>query len=128
MDFGYVTTSSGHSAHMESWDCEYAIIFFELGIIGFAVYMFFFATVILRSLVFGIMNPELKGYMALILSNLLIVSFMKTNVSIFAEQITYNEYINIAISSYFISGRYSHRQDVHSFVNNVHSKTLIPSL
>jgi len=102
MDFGLVALSTGHYAEMQSWDCEYAVILFEKGIIGFSLQAIFYILLLFKAIEYCYKHKEENKQMLLTLSCLSIFIFMKTNVMVYAPQLIYLEFINISILSKLI--------------------------
>lgn len=102
-DFGVAPMSSGHTVTIESWDMEYAIILFERGIVGLVLQLILYSSVLLRASQMLIRRRPHHTETLIALLTVLIVAFMKTNVAIFAPQITYLEHIAIAIMSFLVS-------------------------
>ena len=111
MEFGRVMLGTGHSAAFESWDMEYAVILFEQGFVGFFFTIFFYVTILKKSVVYCLRKKQDYKIMQLALSCFFIIVFMKTNVNIYAPQLDYIEYVYIAIISALTSERYQLRID-----------------
>lgn len=105
MDFGVAKTSTGYYNEIQSWDCEYAIVLYELGALGAIIYLVFFASIYIRTFIFGFKNPYYRSVIAVLLSNFVIIGFMKSNVAMFSENLTYIEFINVSMASYYLSGK-----------------------
>lgn len=99
MNFGNVDLGTGHSAVVESWDNEYAIILFERGIVGLVLVILLYYRLLVQSLQYYKKNKIKNDVILLPLSCVLIFIFMKTNVSIYVPQLVYLEFLSIAIIS-----------------------------
>ena len=93
----YIVTSTGHDVALDSWDCEYAIILYESGILGMLCVVCLYTMILIRGMLYILKHPDDKLLMSLAISALLVIMFMKTNVSFFASQLSYIEYTNIAV-------------------------------
>jgi O-antigen ligase len=100
MEFGRVTLSTGHVTQFLSWDSEFAILLYENGLTGVGVLIGLYVSFFRRSRrVYRMSKDKL---MLVVLGIMIVLLFMKTNVSFFTPQLLYLEFICLAVSSYLI--------------------------
>lgn len=104
LDFGLVRLSTGHVTQLKSWDSEFAIVLFERGFIGTALMIAFYLNIFAKGVPYCIRKKQDYQIMLLPLACIVIFMVMKTNVSIFAPQLVYLEFISISMVSTLLSG------------------------
>ena len=107
-DFGKHEIYPGIWLPIESWDCEYAIILYERGMIGLALNIFL-AVYVLTINGLGIRareNKEIDPLRVYCFLGLAVVIFAKTNVAFFAPQLVYVEASLLAVSSRIVAQLY----------------------
>lgn len=98
--FEPILLSSGeHYGDLTSWDCEYAIILYSRGVIGLILLLYLYIIFLKDSTVYLLFKRKHKDIVLVSLCSLIIIFFMKTNVSFFAPQVVYLESIYIALGS-----------------------------
>ena len=107
-DFGFFEIYPGIWLPIESWDCEYAIVLYERGIIGAGLYILLGILALTR--IAKKIKTDDNGASRLALTycfvGLTVLLFAKTNVAIYAPQLVYMEACMLAISSRYISERF----------------------
>lgn len=114
-DFGTYEIYPGIRLPIRSWDCEYAVVLYERGIIGIVLYTYLGISVLV--LISRKMKTSGNGakHAALIYCfvGLAVLLFAKTNVAIYAPQLAYVEACLLGISSRLISWRHEYEGSVN---------------
>lgn len=103
LKFEPVLLPTGHYGDFTSWDNEFAVILFEQGYIGLTLTLFFYIKFFVSSILHYIKEKEHRHTILLLISCVLIIAFMKTNVKIFAPQLVYLEFTLIAFGALIYS-------------------------
>lgn len=104
-DFGSYEIAPGIWLPIRSWDCEYAVILYERGIIGIALYLFMeiYALAAISRKIRDNTESSSRGVLICCLVSLVVLDFAKASVAIFAPQLVYFEACILGISSWYLS-------------------------
>lgn len=105
VEFPEVKTTTGYIRAYESWDNQVAIILLEKGWIGIILVSYLYFLLFVKGMIlYKDRSYHYRDIVLLALGAQLIIVLMKTNVSFFAPQLIYIEFVNITIlSSFFFS-------------------------
>jgi O-antigen ligase len=103
MEFGVVQLSNGRTTVFESWDSEFAVILYDMGVSGLLFFVAMYFTIFAKGIRYCRRGGPGREVMVLALSILVLIVFMKTNVRIYAPQLIYLEFFNIAVVSKLLS-------------------------
>jgi hypothetical protein len=107
-DFGTAEIYPGIWLPIRSWDCEYAILLYERGIVGLALYLFLGVFALVR-IAKKIKIDKITASVPVLtycFVGLAVLLFAKTNVDVYAPQLVYVETSILAISSRYLSERH----------------------
>lgn len=98
LTFPKVQITSGDILPMESWDNGYALILLQYGYIGLILYAIFYTMIFMKGFRSYLrIKDSRKDFIMLTLLIAILFIFMHSNVDIFAPQVVYLEYLNIAL-------------------------------
>lgn len=102
-DFGTAEIYPGIWLPIRSWDCEYAILLYERGIVGVALYTFLGILALARIAMKNNKGTSSFPVLTYCFVGLAVLLFTKSNVDVFAPQLAYVEACILGISSRYIS-------------------------
>lgn len=103
LNFPRIELATGHYAEFYSWDNEFAVTLLEHGFVGITVFLCFYLLFIKRCLLHVFRRNKYSEYLIIAMASVIVIMFMKTNVKIFAPQLLYLEFLNVAVVSAILS-------------------------
>lgn len=96
---GRLSYNTSKYVTFDSWDSEYACILLERGVVGFTIYLYMILIIMYNIIKSGLKIKGVNGILVktIFISNFVLI-FMMTNVKIFATQLVFLFWTNIAIA------------------------------